>query len=408
MANANILVERLSKTLLPMVRNRLVGVQAANRDYENEIVNPGDTVNVRRPTQYKVRTIETASPQDNIRGKIPVKIDKIAGVDLQYGGKEMSLEVPDLVRDWDLKNAAGVIAQQVDADLLAEAKNASHNWVGVPGNAIDSFLDFSLAPQRLEENLYAPSESMMILSTQDKWAMLSSNAAIAGASQPVTDAIQKAKLEEYASVKTGTTAAPAVHTNGAWAGAPLVNGAGQVYAYSAVKDNTPGSLITDGWTGAGAVAVGDIFTIAGVFDVNPQTKVSYGRLKQFRVEAAGVNAAGALTISYKPAIISSTTDPMQNVSAAPADNAALTFLGAASTAYRTNLLIHPSALTVAFRRMADIGVAIEKTATDPEYGLSIKLAMDGDIINNKMIVRADVLYGVKSVRDDGIIRASGG
>jgi P22 coat protein - gene protein 5 len=407
MANMNILVERLAKTILPMTRNRLVAVQAANRDYENEIVNPGDTINVRRPTKYKVRTVETASPRDSIRGKLPLKVDKIAGVDLQYFGKEMSLEVPDMVRNFDLKSAAAAIAQQVDSDLLLEAKNSAHNWVGVPGNAIDSFLDFSLAPQRMEESLFDPAEAMMVLSTQDKWSMLSSNAAIAGASQPVTDALVKAKLDIYANVKTGSTSAPAYHTNGAWAGAPAVNGAGQVYAYSAVKDDNAGALITGGWTGAGAVAVGDIFTIASVFDINPDTKVSYGRLKQFRVTAAGVNAAGALTLAYKPAIISDTNDPQQNVSAAPANDAALTFLGTASTTYRQNLLIHPSALTIAFRPMAKIGVAAEYVATDDAYGLALKVSSDGDIINNKMIIRADVLYGLKGVRPDGIIRANG-
>jgi hypothetical protein len=59
-------------------------------------------------------------------------------------------------------------------------------------------------------------------------------------------------------------------TTGPMGGAPLVNGGAQGTTYDLTGANTQ-TLITDGWTAAAAarVVVGDVFTIAGVFDVNP-------------------------------------------------------------------------------------------------------------------------------------------
>jgi hypothetical protein len=54
------------------------------------------------------------------------------------------------------------------------------------------------------------------------------------------------------------------------------------------------------------VVVGDVFTIAGVFDVNPITKATLPFLKQFVVKANGSSdGAGNLTLTIAPQIISS-------------------------------------------------------------------------------------------------------
>jgi hypothetical protein len=125
------------------------------------------------------------------------------------------------------------------------------------------------------------------------------------------------------------------HTFGPRGGTPLVNGAAQNVAYTAAKDTTtvPGSqsLITDGWTAAAASRVkqGDVFTIANVYAVNPVTKAVLPYLQQFTVLADGSSdGSGNLTLSIAPAII--TSGAFQTVDSAPADNAALTFVGTAS------------------------------------------------------------------------------
>ena len=63
------------------------------------------------------------------------------------------------------------------------------------------------------------------------------------------------------------------HTKGVATGTPLINGASQSYTTPTSAELTANTydLITDGWTNSttGIVKAGDVFTIAGVYSVNP-------------------------------------------------------------------------------------------------------------------------------------------
>jgi hypothetical protein len=135
-------------------------------------------------------------------------------------------------------------------------------------------------------------------------------------------------------------------TTGPFGGTPLINGASQNTTYDTTGTNTQ-TLITDGWTAAAAarVVAGDVFTIANVFDVNPVTKATLPILKQFVVKANGSSdGSGNLTLTIAPQII--TSGAFQTCSAAPADNAALTFVGTANTNYTNNLFFDRNAFAL--------------------------------------------------------------
>ena len=58
------------------------------------------------------------------------------------------------------------------------------------------------------------------------------------------------------------------------------------------------TLNTNGWTiGALRLNAGDMISIAGVNDVDPETKASLGRLKQFVVTATISDTAGSIVDS---------------------------------------------------------------------------------------------------------------
>jgi hypothetical protein len=178
-------------------------------------------------------------------------------------------------------------------------------------------------------------------------------------------------------------------TYGPRGGAPLVNGAGQ----------TGTSLVTDGWTAAAAtrVAVGDVFTIASVFAVNPVNKQSTGQLRQF-VVASGSNTAsdgaGNLTLTISPPI--TTSGAYQTVTAGAADNAALTFVGTASTSYPHNGMFHRDAFA-----LVTVPLELPRGATfkaRASYdGVSVRVINDYDIDNDRDIIRLDVMYGTKTL-----------
>lgn len=408
MSNTNILIERLAKTSLALLKNNMVLTKMVSRDYEDDFVEPGDTVSIRKPVDYTVRTGEVAQVQDNVRGKVQVKVDKIAGVDMQFGAKELTLEVPDMIRSLDLNNAMARCAQQVDRDLFLEAYRNTWNWVGTPGQLINSYADFLVAPQRLTEMAVADTSRKAILTGADYYAMVGSNAALTAQQSAATDALRKANLGAIANMDTFQSEMVPTHTVGTKSGTPLINGVNQgVVAYSAVKDTNISSLITNGWSNSQTVLKqGDVFTVGGVYAVNPATKDAQVYLQQFVATADIVSdGSGNATITCSPALIIS--GAYQTVTAAPADDAPIVVMGTASTGYRQNLAFDPMAFTLVVRPMAKIDLQYEAYATDKDLGLTLKVSRDGDITNNRSITRIDILYGVKAVRPGLATRFSG-
>jgi hypothetical protein len=409
MSNTNILIERLAKTSLALLKNELVVGRLATRDYENEFVNPGDTVSVRRPVDFTVRTGETASIQDINRGKIQVKIDTVKGVDLQFGGKELALEVPEMIRALDLDNAMARVAQAVDADLFAELYQNTWNWVGTPGTTIASYTAFLKGTQRMTEMSVPLNNRSSVLSPADYTGLIGSNAGLYAQQEAANAALRKAQVGILGGADTYQTAMVPTHTTGARGGTPLINGVNiGVVAYATVKDTNQSTLTIDGCSNSitGWAKKGDVLTIANVLAVNPATKAAMTYAQQFVVQAdANSDGSGNLTLVVSPAII--TSGAYQTVNSAPADNAAITMAGSAATGYLQNMMFQRGAITMASRPMAKIDAQYEAYATDEDLGLSLKVTRDGDILNNKSITRIDFLYGKKAIRPDLATRQAG-
>jgi hypothetical protein len=165
-------------------------------------------------------------------------------------------------------------------------------------------------------------------------------------------------------------------------------------------------------TGTGTITAGEVFTIAGVYEVNPETKVSTGTLKQFVVTADYSGGAGNVSIS--PAIYTSSATgsglAKQNVSVSNTsgnwDNKAMTFIGTASTAYPQNLVYHEEAFTLATVDLEiPSGVDMARRATYD--GISLRIVRQYDISNDKFPCRIDVLYGWKTLRPEFACRVWG-
>jgi hypothetical protein len=224
------------------------------------------------------------------------------------------------------------------------------------------------------------------------------------------------EIGRIAGLNTFSTQNIASMTNGQRGGTPLVNGASQNTTYELAKAGTNGnsqSLITDGWTAAAAsrIVAGEVFTIAGVFAVNPVPgagttgKRVMPYLQQFTVlAAASSDVSGNLTATISPAII--TSGPYQTVSAAPADNAALTFVGTASTAYPQNLMIHKNAIALITVPM-ELPDGINFKARESHNGLSMRVVKQYDIDNDVDRIRLDVLYGSKCIYPELGVRITG-
>jgi hypothetical protein len=140
----------------------------------------------------------------------------------------------------------------------------------------------------------------------------------------------------------------------------------------------------------GTVTAGSVFTIALVNSVNPQSRQDTGSLQQFVVTANA--AAGATSLSISPAIV--TSGAFQNVTQSGTVNAVLTFFGAASAAYDTNIMYHRDAFTLAmvpmFEPLAGTGAKVTQMSDD---GFTVKVTQFYDGVNDNNLMRLDVLFG---------------
>ncbi len=404
-------VNVFAKESLKILENTLVMTKKVYVDYDtefNQTINgykKGDTISIKRPADFTVRTGATRSVQDVVEGSTTLQVNNQIGVDVNFTSKELTLDIDESgVRERVLKPAMIQLANNIDVTLMGLYKDVP-NWVGTPGNVVNSFADFSVAPQRLDE-FAVDGDRTGVLSPADYWGMLASQTALY-INQPANDAYRMARLGMIGDVDTYMAQNVPTHTTGVGTGSPTVNGASQDVTYLSVKDTYQSSLITTAWTASttGIVKQGDIITIAGVYAVNPVTKATLPFLRQFVVKA-DVNsaAAGAATLTLSPPIIAS--GAQQTVSAAPANGAAITFLGTGSTGYRQNMVFAKNAFAFVSVPM-EMPAAVYNGSRQTYKGISIRLIPVYDSTNDVAGWRYDVLFGAKAIDPRLATRFSG-
>lgn len=411
MANAVLTADIIAKEALMILDNALVMGKKVYRGYEKEFGQTvsghevGDTVTIRRPTDFTVRDGAVASAQDVVEGSTSLTVDKQKGVDFKFTSADLALNIKDL-SERVIKPAMVQLANQVDTDIMGLYKYVP-NWVGTPGQTVNSFTDFAKAPERLDEYAVPQADRCAALSPADHWGLVGNQTGLY-IQRPAEGAYREGSLGMIGGLDTYMSQNVPTHTVGVATGTPLVNGAAQVSTYASVKATMTQNLVTDGWTNSttGIVKAGDVITIAGVFAVNPVTKAILPFLKQFTVMADADSGAstGPATLSIYPAIIS--TGAFQNVSAAPADNAAITVLGTGGTGYRQNLAFHKNAFALA---MVPLPMPSGATGGSRQSykGLSVRVQPYYDGTNDVSNWRLDLLYGVKAIDPRLATRLSG-
>jgi hypothetical protein len=383
---------------LALLKNELVMAKLCDSEAVNKEFVPGvgTTVYVKRPPEFSIRDGATASAQDVVEGEVAVTCDKQKGVDVAFTGYEATTNVDQLLKSKVIKAAMTQIASQIDGDLIDNVKYFN-NWVGTPGSTIDSPADFFLAPQRLDEMAVPTSDRNAILAPGDAYAIAGNLLASAAMNGDVArSALERVKIPVLGNTTPYMTqTVPSLTTGTRATTGTLVNGAAQNTTYAATRTTHTQSLICDGQVSK-TYKTGEKFTIAGVYAVNPRTKATMTYLKQFTITAdATSDGSGNVTLTISPPIISS--GAYQNVSAAPADNAALTHLGALSTAFILNAAFHKSAIKLVGVNPPRPFTGESDFATDPDTGISVRYWRYSDGGTDVHNHRWDVYYGTKNV-----------
>lgn len=386
-----------NETLRVLMNNIILG-KRATRKFEGQFAQDemkiGDTLNIRRPARFTVNSGAAFSAVDYTETSIPLVVNAQKHVDTSFTSADMTLKLQDF-SDRVIKPKIIQLAQQIDIDGYVNAKNTVGNLTGTPGTAPNN-VSFLFDIGKKLDDFSVPRGGSRYLAI-DQASNASQVAALTGffnqqqqVGQQYEDGIFVDGTNTVG-LKIAMSQNVARHTVGPLGGTPLINGAGQ--GLTSGWANTT-SIVTDGWTAAAAqrLAAGDILTFANVNSVNPVTRQTTGAAMQFVVTAnASSDGAGNLTAVISPAIISA--GPFQNVTAAPADNAAITVNGTASTSYARNLAWHPDAFALAVVKMQDLAMFGGWGAVKSQEGFAIRVFRQAAISTDTVGNRCDVLYG---------------
>lgn len=402
--NTTLTADIIAKAAVMQLDNNLVMGKQVFRGYDQEFrkningYEVGSSITIRRPMDFTVRDGAVMNTQDVTEGMMTMSVNKRKGIDFEFTSQDLTLNIKQL-SDRVIKPAMIQLANQIDADLMALYKDVN-NWVGTPGQTVNSFADFAKAPERLDELAVPQDGRVAVLSPADHWGLLGNQTGLY-IQNAANGAYRQGSLGMIGGVDTYMSQNVPTHTVGADVTAVTVNQAvtASTISYNDVKNTMQQTITIIG----GTLNAGDVFTIDGVYEVNPVTKASTGKLKQFTVVSYASNS-----LTFSPAIIWSGAFQTASVASGVTDlnTKTITVMGSASTGYRQNMVFSKNAFALVTVPLVAPPGAVD-VSRQSYKGINVRVIPVYDGTNDVSRWRLDILYGVKTIDPRQSVRLSG-
>ncbi len=400
MANTLRVIDMVLKESQRIAHEKLSFIKTTDLQYDDSFKDNGKgklgaTLRIREPNQY-TRTTGTRvmNVQDQNESTLNFTVATQDHVDMRFNSAELIQSVnsgksfDDLSKNY-IEPAIAVLCSGSEADYIAAMSKLTYQVAGTAGTALAGLTAAGAARAKLNRQL-APKDGFRSIQC-DSVAMGGMVDSLKGLFQDSNQV-----KEQYREGKIGRTAMADWYENDRmWT---MPNSADVACTINAGTLTSGVTSLTVNNMGTAPVE-GMVFTIsrssatAGIMDCHPETKASYGTLKQF------VCAAGCTTTNlvFTPAVIFDSTNAKQNCvgSLITADD--ITFVGAASTNYAQQLMYHKEAYAFV---TADLPIMddAQKCMRSEKDGLSMRVWMGSDIRNDELLLRCDILYGWAALR----------
>jgi hypothetical protein len=381
----------ITRKALEILQNNLVLTRNVNRQYDDsfavEGAKIGSTLRIRLPDRALVTDGAALQVQDDNEQFTTLTVASQKHIGVNFTSAELTMQLDDFA-ERVLKPRISQLASSIDADV-ANAYKTIGNTVGTPGTTPSTSLVLLQAQQKLNENAAVMSPRYATVNPAANAGLVEG---MKGLFNP-TDTISK----QFKNGMMGTG----------------VLGFDEINMSQSIKQHTTGSRVATGNSvtttvasqGASSIALtigsgltvkaGDVFTVAGCFAVNPQTRESTGSLFQFVALADATAVSTAITVTVAP--IYTSANALATVDSFPASGAAVVFVGAASSQYAQNLVYHKDAITFATADLL-LPQGVDMAARAVHNGISLRVVRQYDINNDRMPCRIDVLYGFNTIR----------
>jgi len=385
--NQLLTTDLIADRALMLISEKSTFLKTINREYDDSFADKqakiGDTLRVPVPQHGKYRKGRVADPNPLQTILKPVTVFGQRGFDVQFSSAELALDIEEFDRRYLSQQVADFVVN-LEAEVLEMAVQSTPNQTGPVTTAFTSANALwyaNMAKKLIEDNGGFKGTKSMLLDNIAQLNVIDALKGLFNAQKQLAVQYEEGEMGRAAGFDWNYTTVLPVQSRGAGAGY-LINGANQ----------TGDTIVVD--TGTGALAKGEIITIGNVNAVHPQTKQDLNYLRQFVVAENYAGGAGSLKIYPKIVVDGSE----KNVTAAPADNAAITIVGTANTPYRVSLSYVRDAFTFG---TVDLPEYPDRPTSRRVYdGISMRVVQGSDMVNDLIMMRFDVMAAFGALRPE--------
>lgn len=395
MANTLLTIDQITRECLRVAHEKATFLSTINRQYDDSFAvsgaKIGTTLRIREPAKYTRRTgSRVMDVQDATETSQTLTVATQDGVDMKFNSSELAMSL-DEFSERHIVPAMSVLISGIESDVLQGCTKEVYQLVGTAGSPPTDLAAVGAARAKLNQGLAPKANRAIQMDSVTMGGLVNGLKGLFHDQSQLKEAFSEGFIGRNAMADYYENERVWSMTNGSDVTSVTLD------TYTVVDDDNQITI-----TGATGVAVGNVFTIAGVYDCHPETKAAYSHLKQFTVITASDT-----TPTISPTIY--LTGARKNVAsstggtAAPSTTAAITFVGSASTSYVQNLMYHKDAFTFVtadLPLMADAHKCVRKTFD----GLSLRVWQASDIRNDELLTRLDILYGYKVLRPEWACR----
>ena len=393
MANSLLTIDMITRKCLEILENNLVISRNVNKEYDDsfavEGAKIGSTLRIRLPDRALVTDGAALQVQDDNEQYTTLTVSSQKHIGINFTSAELTMQLDDFA-ERVLKPRISQLASSVDADV-ANAYKSIFNTVGTPGTTPATALVLLQAQQKLNESATPMSPRYATVNPAANAGLVNGLSGFFNPTSTISRQFKTGMMGEGVLGYDEMNMSQSIvnHTTGNFPAAPIC---------ASTVPSTQGATTLDitYTSGTKSLKQGDVFTIAAVYAVNPQTRLSTGSLQQFVVTADQTLTSTSATIAFLPAMYTA-SNALATVDAFPVASAALVFVGTASTVYPQNLVYHKNAITLATADLL-LPQGVDMASRQVHNGISMRIVRQYDINNDRMPCRVDVLYGFSTIR----------
>jgi hypothetical protein len=390
----------ITRKSLEILENNLVLTRNVNRQYDDsfavEGAKIGSTLRIRLPDRALVTDGAALQVQADNEQFTTLTVSSQKHIGVNFTSAELTMQLDDFA-ERVLKPRVSQLASSVDADVATSYKGI-YNTVGTPGSVPSTSLVLLQANQKLNEFATPMDQRYATVNPAANAGLVEGMKGLFNPTGTISRQFKNGMMGEgiLGLDEINMSQSISNHTNGDWGTAITVTTTVATEGQSTLGISFTGSSKT--WN------AGDVFTIAGVFAVNPQTRQSTGSLQQFVVTAAATGSSTA-TLNISPALYTA-SNALATVNSFPAAGAVVTMVGSANTGYPQNLIYHKDAISFATADLL-LPQGVDMASRQVHNGISLRIVRQYDINNDRLPCRIDVLYGYNAIRPVTAVRLWG-